>query len=271
VPRYRRYIDAETAEKFLKEGRGQGRGKDYQPYLKVTDFPSDGRSYRPVGLKTGREHECFSTEEFHEFLIEEWSDDVVDLREQFPLLPLSETMQLAERHKLKHPTHPYTHKPVVMTTDLLLTIKQDKTTIEVARAIKLTKDLNSRRTQVKLEIEALYWDARHVDWGIITERDISKDYAENIRVLRTYRTIADRVSLSQQDIDDIVQYLLQLVTSGTVSLAAATASCDRALGYERGTSLTVAHHLLATKRWHIDLYQPFEPEKPFRLLDYSKP
>ena len=40
------------AEKWIKQGRGTGAGKDYQPWLTVRDLPSFGRSHRIWGFQT---------------------------------------------------------------------------------------------------------------------------------------------------------------------------------------------------------------------------
>nr|WP_238602194.1 TnsA endonuclease N-terminal domain-containing protein [Lysinibacillus parviboronicapiens] len=57
------------------------------------------------------------------FYLTEYSDFfVVDIREQYPLLPLEETIVIADELGLKHPTDPKTIEPDVMTTDFLLTV-----------------------------------------------------------------------------------------------------------------------------------------------------
>lgn len=53
------------------------------------------------------------------FCLTEYSDLVVDVREQFPLLPLEETIVIAEELGIKHPTDPKIGEPIVMTTDFL--------------------------------------------------------------------------------------------------------------------------------------------------------
>jgi len=55
-------------ERYVKEGRGQGRGKNYQPWIKIQDFPSKGRVSRPPGWKTNREHHLFSDNEKRYFI-----------------------------------------------------------------------------------------------------------------------------------------------------------------------------------------------------------
>ena len=42
--------------RYLKEGRGQGTGADYKPWIYIHDFPSRGISARIPGRTTGRIH-----------------------------------------------------------------------------------------------------------------------------------------------------------------------------------------------------------------------
>lgn len=56
----------------------------------------------------------------------EWSEQVIDIREQFPLLPLDKTLYIAQKLGIKHPTDPKNKLPIIMTTDMLLTIKQEE-------------------------------------------------------------------------------------------------------------------------------------------------
>ncbi|WP_245233256.1 hypothetical protein [Paenibacillus maysiensis] len=37
--------------KYLKEGKGQGEGKHYKPWLSIQDVPSSGRSHRSRGAR----------------------------------------------------------------------------------------------------------------------------------------------------------------------------------------------------------------------------
>ena len=45
-----------TYHRFLREGRGTGEGANYLPWVQIHDFPSNGISSRPPGIKTGRVH-----------------------------------------------------------------------------------------------------------------------------------------------------------------------------------------------------------------------
>ena len=52
----------------IKEGRGQGHGKDYIPWLTVQEVPSSGRSHRIYSYKTRRVHHLLSDLELAVFL-----------------------------------------------------------------------------------------------------------------------------------------------------------------------------------------------------------
>lgn len=80
----------------LSSGRGTGRGKDYTPWLLVQDAPSNGLLTRVKGYTTSRVHHVFSQLESRCLFIFDWSEKIVDIREQFPLLPLEETVAIAQ-------------------------------------------------------------------------------------------------------------------------------------------------------------------------------
>jgi len=145
-------------EKWISEGRGLGRGAEYKPWLTIQDVPSDGRSSRIKGNKINRQHETFSDLERNYFYISEFSDCIIDIREQFPLLPKLETVVIANELGLKHPTNPKTKQPVVMTTDFLLTVDKGDGFVELARTVKMKGELLDQRVIEKFEIERVYWE-----------------------------------------------------------------------------------------------------------------
>ena len=83
--------------KYLKEGRGKGTGSKYIPWVKMQDFPSLGRTSRIKGIKSQRIHHLFSDNETRCFYIFDWSDKVVDIQEQYPLLDLEMAKTIAEK------------------------------------------------------------------------------------------------------------------------------------------------------------------------------
>ena len=55
--------------RYLKEGRGQGTGADYKPWIYIHDFPSRGISARIPGRTTGGIHHLLSRNEEYFFYI----------------------------------------------------------------------------------------------------------------------------------------------------------------------------------------------------------
>lgn len=68
-------------ERMIKEGRGSGIGKDYKLWIKIQDVASNGRATRVKGVKTDRQHELLSDMERDYFYILDFSDEVVDIRD----------------------------------------------------------------------------------------------------------------------------------------------------------------------------------------------
>ena len=82
---------------------------------------------------------------------------VQDIREQYPLQDLDLAMEIAKEMGIKYPVNEKSKTPYVLTTDFMLTVKQDKKTVQIARTFKTTKDLGKKRTIEKLELERRYW------------------------------------------------------------------------------------------------------------------
>jgi hypothetical protein len=225
--------------KRLGEGRGQGVGADYIPWLKVQDFPSRGRVHRMKGWKHSRVHHLFSDLERNVFLYYLWPFSIIDIREQFPLLPIEETIEIAKEIGVRHPTNPRTKSPVVMTTDSLLTCQQGLKATYHPRTVKYLKDLQKMRAREKLEIERRYWLAppRNLCLKIITEQQISIEFVQNMLWIHPYYWLADLYPLTLKDVNRVASVLQHLVLNEDRPLGNIAQTCDRLLRNEGGTSL----------------------------------
>lgn len=122
--RGRRFASNQDIERHIANGFGAGAGAEYVPWLRVQDVPSMGRSWKIQGVKIDRIHHLLSDLERAYFLLCEFSEDVVDIREQYPLLPLDSTQAIARAFGVRYPRYKNNSVPLVMTTDFLLTVKQ---------------------------------------------------------------------------------------------------------------------------------------------------
>ena len=262
----RRASTPESIQKFIAAGRGQNEGREYNPWLTIQDVPSLGLVHRIKGSKHGRVHHLMSNLERDYFYLLDWADDVIDIREQYPLLPIEETQKIAKACSIKHPHDPATKHHIVMTTDFVITMERDGKRWIQARTVKPSEKLRSQRVLEKFEIERKYWETRGINWGIVTELDIPSVAVRNIDVLRLYRTITDR-GLSGTEIQSIADYLRRNLRNALFTLAQITTECDAAMRVRPGSSLVVAYHLIATRQWIIDLHRPFNPTELFVLQE----
>ncbi|WP_308102547.1 TnsA endonuclease N-terminal domain-containing protein, partial [Paraburkholderia madseniana] len=157
----------------------------YKPWLRVQDVPSRGRSRKVHGLKTGRIHHVLSDLEYAYLLALEFSERVVDIREQFPLFPIAPIQECARRHNIRYPRYAGTQVPYVMTTDFVVSLRTDDGSLrEFARTVKYEDELSPgrslTRTLEKLELERSYWMARDIDWKIVTQRSVAPALARNL-------------------------------------------------------------------------------------------
>jgi TnsA endonuclease-like protein len=265
VAKRKRVINERIIKKRRKEGRGQGRGADYQPWLRIQDVPSQGLSTRIKGWKTGRCHHFLSKLECQYFYILEWSPIVSDVREQYPL-ELSDTLEIAERLGIKHPKDPRTRQPIVMTTDFVNTVDRQGKLIDQARALKYSRDLSSGRTLEKLEIERVYWMEREIDWGVVTEHEMEPVLATNVSWVHAYSEATALSPLTDKVIRRIEAVLTPRVNKQQSPLRDLTDACDDRLGLSPGSSLSVVRHLIASKRWRVDMKRTISTARPLAFL-----
>jgi hypothetical protein len=255
-------------EKRLKEGFGRGRGKDYRPWLPVQGSASHGYVSRVPGWKTGREHHLLSNLELEYFRVLDLSTRVVDIREQYPLFPVEETVAIAASLGIRHPTYPKTKQPAVLTTDFVITAQGKPRDVDEARTIKPANELLSSRTIQKFEIEQTYWQARNISWAIVTDLDIPRNLARNLAWLHPYFKIPDTPKLPEGCVGKVDCILRESLAHG-VGLAAAAQACDDKLGLGPGTSLGLARHFIASCRWKVNLTRIIDPRSSLEILDDS--
>ena len=266
----RRYaMDEAKIERFAKEGRGLGTGAEYLPWLMIQDVPSHGRRSRVFSLKTGREHHLLSDIETSVFFVLHWNDAVLDVREQFPL-DRAETRRLAAELGVPHPKDRHTGVDVVMTLDLLVDVSTSASRLCMPVSCKSAADLEDKRTLEKLEIERLYCRKRWGEWHVMTDRDYSEQYVQNLRWAH------EMCSLNLLEaphphywIDCCDSVLRALRSSQGKSLRGALDAAQTNRGLRPGDSLTAFRHLVATKKVVMDLSVPFDDHMPVAMLKLS--
>jgi len=157
-----------------------------------------------LGLKTGRVHHYLSDIEYFHHILSEYEPAIDDIREQYALLPWEETQEIADELKIAHPIYPGTKTPIVMTSDIVLTIRGSESYQEAVISVKRSEALELdhpqvHRTYEKLLIEKAYWQRRGIPWCVSTEKNIPILRAKNLDLLRT--------SMAARELDCLQKYM----------------------------------------------------------------
>lgn len=263
----RKLKSIEDYERAIKQGYGVGTGKSYKPWLRVKDVPSRGRSTKYESLTVGRIHHTLSDWETRILCLADFDGAVVDIREQFPLLPLTTVSTLAENLGIRYPTIPGTSTPIIMTTDFLLTIETDSGVSYLAIAVKEGSELNKNRSREKLDIERVFWQSIGVEWILATDIEISKTVSDNLVWINSILkgNTAKYMSLSSSALLDISSRISTRIYS-IEALLMLIMDC-----LELGTD--DAKYILCKAIWEhvliVDLHQSIQTTGLIRVLGWS--
>lgn len=176
----RNLASIEDYERALRKGYGVGAFKTYRPWIRVVDVPSIGLSSKSKSVTVGRLHETLSGIETSFFHLADFAPFVVDIREQFPLIPVNCLQETARRLNIKYPIVKKTKAPVILTTDFLLTICNNGRLSHQAYAVKPSSELRKSRVRQLLEIERVWWTSLNIPWQLVTKECISESMIDNL-------------------------------------------------------------------------------------------
>jgi hypothetical protein len=178
--RGRKIESLDDYQRHLRNKYGLGQGADYKPWLRVQDVKSKGTRSLIYGRKSQRDHHMMSSIESEHFYLAEFSNRVVDIREQFPLFPLNFTQKVAKTLGVQHPTHPHTKEPIIMTTDQLLTIDSSQGTTYHAISVKSEDDSSDLRVLEKNDIERVCWELLGIKFSYFTGNELTRVQSSNL-------------------------------------------------------------------------------------------
>ena len=157
--RGRKVENIKDYQRALKAGYGLGQGDEYTPWYRIQDYDSSKGRRTIKGLTTNRSHDLMTASEIEFFYIVDFCDSVIDVREQFPLIPLNLSQKIARTFDIPHPVHPKSKEPLILTTTFLLSRKIENTTTYHAVSVEpeLTRSNNHYTYLYKLDIERIWW------------------------------------------------------------------------------------------------------------------
>ncbi|WP_439148244.1 TnsA endonuclease N-terminal domain-containing protein [Vibrio sp.] len=237
-------------QKRLDEKRGEGAGKDYVPFIKVGEFSSSGESVRVKSSTVGRIHHFFSGNELAAFLVFDWCNEVVDIREQFPI-PLIDSLIICRQLGIRHPQEKGELK--VVTTDLLINFADG---FQLAIPVKPALKLDDKRILEKLQIEKAYWESLQVPCPIFTDQEVSNELKMNLKWLKPLIDIDIEAEypFSKQDVIDLA---IRLAKQPKAYVARHCAKLDDQYQLEEGTHIGVFRYGIANQYLKASLEIPF--------------
>lgn len=250
-----------------KEGRGKGAGSTYNPWVQVSDFSSLGDSRRVFSRKTGRVHHLMSTVEWWLFLLLEFSEDVVDIREQYPI-SRDDTQQIAVELGIPHPRYPGTNVPTVMTVDFFVLRQLHGSPRVELYDCKRTDDAEDVRTLEKLEISRRFAEGVGIPHHLAFSSMFPQNKVRNLEWLRAAEVGVDEPEEQQDYYAHHQKRLLNNLANyqRTCSLSQYCEHYDALVGATPGTGLRVVRQLLQSHQLTTDLNQPDPAASPIAMF-----
>lgn len=217
--------------------------------LKITTFSSKGRATRIYGYKTKRIHHLQSDNQLRFFLMLEWHDKVKDIKENIELKDIEATLDNADDLRLDKFSHKETGELFQLHTNFLITIGRNNGEEQVAISVKSLSELERRTVIEKMETERRYWIAKGVKFYVITEKEIDKQFVDNIKWVR--EVLIDKNIEGKKELGERLYYFLQENNQG--KLNDVLAEFDDNVGAKKGTALFIFRYLLGTKEIGVDM------------------
>lgn len=260
MPR-RKLKSFEDFNRALKNKYGVGEGKAYKPWLRVQDVKSNGVRSQIIGLKTGRVHHTLSSIETEFFYLAEHSESVIDIREQFPLLPINLSIKIAEALGIDHPVHPETKTPIIITTDFLLTRAIGDKIVFEAVSVKPEDESDEVRVLEKLEIERVWWNLLGIKFYYFVGNDLTQVQSSNIN-WATHPLRSEESSFTDSEID----LATSLLTTGTHFIRDVCNLFVRKMDIQHENALNMMRSLIGLKKIVVDLSTPLESANFINIL-----
>jgi len=249
----KKWTEAKVAN-LLAEGYGSGTGPYYKPWIEVRDISSSGRKHLVPGTRFGRDVHLLSDIEYSMFLLLDWSPQVVDVNEQFPL-DRALTQDVARKLGIPHPYYPGTSVPVVMTVDFMVTLIRNSQTVLEAFNTKADADVCKERELQKLEIQRTALELMEVPHHLVVKSAITEPLATNLEWLQSALVKPGEVVPHPGFFDEMAARFMRHAGAAArnKTLSQVASEFDRTQGVAAGTGLRVARILARRRQVVLDL------------------
>ncbi len=243
----------------------------YIPFLKAKTTATSGKGSKVLNPCSNETHETLSITETTVLRVLSFLPNVLEIRTQYPLLPLMSTVEIARDMGIRHPSFkPYgknTRKElkvlqaVVMTTDFYIDYyDSDGVCRQCALSLKQVdeegnfsdKEKRDVRIREKLALECEYWVRDDVEWRLITTAMtfFQKHFVRNLLEAEVH---------SEKEFDSQVLSLIEkslceiLKKCPSMPFTSALSNVSDSLNMRRGTIRSAFWKLMWDQRLPIDI------------------
>ena len=274
--RIKKWTEEKITEMYA-EGRGQGKGPHYKPWLDVKSISSRGNSRRVYSSKIGRTIQLLSDVEYDLFLLLEWDENIIDIREQYPI-DREFSQEVARTLGIRHPFYPGTDVATVMTADFLCTRQEKGKLSQLAFNSKTTEEVEDENSLLKLEIQRACFESIETPHHLILNTDIPTKKVKNIEWIREGLIKTGEAEPRPNYWASLGQRMPHLFENSdqTTSLFAFCSTFDESFGLPGGTGLRVARMLMQQRIIRTNLNcitladAPLSTFKMFHPSDYVR-
>ena len=225
--------------------------------LKVTTFSSNGRVSRVYGYKTRKIYHLQSDNQLRVFLILEWSNKVKDIQENIELKDVEATIYNLDNLRLGKFRNKETNELYQLHTNFIVKIKNNNEEMQVAISVKSISELERKTVIEKIEIERRYWKAKQIKFYIITEKEINKQFVENIKWVREV-LVNNSIEIKEEIAEKLYYFLQNNVECTVINMLD---EFDKVENLKFGTALFILRYLIAKKEIEINMKEKLDLNK----------
>ena len=168
----------------VKRKLGLGRLSTYRPWLGLRDKPGKGTVGVPKGLVTGRTHQFRTLAARTYGLLLERREEVVDIRELFPIFDIERTLKICGQWGYEHTYEGVNVEPFLI--DFVITVRQGDQCIDVARSLMPSSGKLGRKLAESFRVQHEWCQQMSVSWGRVDSKGLNQKLLDSLLFVRQW-------------------------------------------------------------------------------------
>ncbi|WP_254699842.1 TnsA endonuclease C-terminal domain-containing protein [Trinickia violacea] len=242
-----------TLARKLAEQESAKKAGEYIRWYHTRDMPGSGIKTRLACEKGAADELHFMSEAEHAVFLEAWwRSCVVTIFDQHAL-DREKTQRAAASVNLDHPTYSGTREPAVLSTDLVLVIRNRNSYSREAWSVKSASGNGTTPLTRAQQIERKTWQDEGASYRAVTARGMHANRSKNLAWI--FRAANETVGRDLTEEEVAARRAIQILirTRRSMSVIEACRYVDRWLGLSVGSGIRAFRQLAGEKRIRFDL------------------